>query len=449
MNPREMCGTMALFRKAAGKLVVGVFMVTATLPAAASERVAIVIGNGHYLHTARLKNPVNDARAIADKLALLGFDVMLGTDLTKDQTNDLLFEFGGKVQTAKFAVAYYAGHAIEVDGVNYILPVDASLRSERHLRHETVPVDSILAELREAADLRIVILDACRDNPLAAQMKRSLGTRSASVGRGLKVVPRADSNTLIAYATQGGAIAEDGQGTHSPFASAILRHIGEAGLEIRRFFGKVRDSVRAATGGRQDPYVYLSLGGDQYFFRPPSGTVAGGGYTPSRGNDRRFWLSIESSSNPALFEEYLQRFPNGRYRQRAISRIAALRRPQRTDPVDVLLLAEDVDDIMEIYLDGRLVDKCQWHSNPGCKARFKTHLSGKAQVRFRLINLVYSGPCFLFSSCGKWKADMSISIDGRRVWDDTVGRRENDAGVKYDVTLACDFDKRRCVRRTP
>jgi len=164
------------------------------------------------------------------------------------------------------AVVYYAGHAVQVEGVNYLLPIDAKLADERRLKWETLPLDYALDEMRGAKRLKVVILDACRDNPMANQLAQSTATRSLGMSRGLAVVEQSGGDTLIAYATRAGTVAADGSGRHSPFAAAFLKHLDEPGVEIRQFFGKVRDTVLAATDGRQEPWVHGSLGGSGFYW---------------------------------------------------------------------------------------------------------------------------------------------------------------------------------------
>jgi formylglycine-generating enzyme required for sulfatase activity len=158
------------------------------------------------------------------------------------------------------AVLYYAGHGVEVDQTNYLIPVDARLATDFDIEDETLPLDRVLQAMEPARRLRLVLLDACRENPFLKSMKRTVATRS--VGRGLGRVEPAAANTLIAFATKPNAIAEDGKGPNSPFTAALVRHLLTPGLDLRIALGKVRDEVMASTGGRQEPYVTSSLGGD-------------------------------------------------------------------------------------------------------------------------------------------------------------------------------------------
>ena len=248
-------------------------------PARAETRVALVIGNSAYEHTARLANPRNDAVAMASTLRRLGFEVVDGYDLGIEGLRELLAGFGRKASRADVATVFYAGHALQVNGTNYILPVDARLNREQDLNWQAIPLNFILDELSGVRKLKMVLLDACRDNPLASSMARSMGTRSGNVGRGLAVVRDAPGDTLIAYATAGGKTAADGAGRNSPFTQALLSHLEEPDLEIRLLFGKVSDSVTRFTDGRQKPYVYTDLGGTPYYLK--GGTPAAAASAPA------------------------------------------------------------------------------------------------------------------------------------------------------------------------
>lgn len=228
--------------------------------AQADKRVALVLGVSNYQNVPRLANPDSDAAAISDVFKQVGFDVVdLRRDLGVSEMRRAVREFAATAADADMAVVYYAGHGIEVDGVNYLIPADAKLLSDFDVDDEAVPLDRILQAINPARRLRLVILDACRDNPFYRTMQRSTGTRS--VGRGLAKVEPTTADTLIAFAAKAGAVASDGDGAHSPFASALLNHIVTPGLDLRLAFGRVRDEVLKSTGRRQEPFVYGSLGG--------------------------------------------------------------------------------------------------------------------------------------------------------------------------------------------
>lgn len=230
-------------------------------PALADKRVALVLGVSKYQNVPQLRNPDKDAASIADLLKKTGFDsVDLRNDLGVAELRRTVREFAGIAADADVALVYYAGHGIEVDGNNYLIPADARLVSDFDVEDETVSLDRILQALNPAKRLRLVILDACRDNPFAKTMKRSIGTRS--VGRGLAKIEPTTTDTLVAFAAKAGAVASDGDGDHSPFAAALMKYIASPGLDLRLAFGKVRDEVLRSTGKQQEPFVYGSLGGD-------------------------------------------------------------------------------------------------------------------------------------------------------------------------------------------
>jgi uncharacterized caspase-like protein len=230
--------------------------------ASADKRVALVFGVSDYQSVPRLPNPGNDAAAIGDVLKRqMKFDVVeLRRDLGITEMRRAVREFAAVAADADIALVYYAGHGIEVNGVNYIIPADARLQSDFDVEDETVSLDRILQAISPARKLRLVILDACRDNPFADKMSRSVSTRA--IGRGLARIEPGMSDTLIAFAAKAGAVAADGSGTHSPFSAALLNHLATPGLDLRLALGRVRDEVLKSTGRRQEPFVYGSLGGD-------------------------------------------------------------------------------------------------------------------------------------------------------------------------------------------
>jgi uncharacterized caspase-like protein len=249
-----------LVRSALLIFLIGLFSVHADA-ARADKRVALIVGISEYQQVPRLTNPVRDAEAMAALFRKAGFDVVDSRrDLGIAELRRVIRQFSETSRDADIAVVYYAGHGIEVDGTNYLIPADAKLLSDFDLEDETVPLDRILKALEPAKRLKLVILDACRDNPFAKAMKRTLASRS--IGRGLAEVEPSASDMLIAFAAKAGAVASDGDGDHSPFATALLSHLTEPGLDLRIAFGRVRDDVLKLTGNRQEPFVYGSLGGN-------------------------------------------------------------------------------------------------------------------------------------------------------------------------------------------
>src|SRR3984957_13956776 len=229
--------------------------------AQAERRIALVIGNSAYRNASPLPNTINDANAIATLFRSVGFEVVssrneLGVLEFKRTVRDFLIT----AETADIAVVYYAGHGIEVNGANYLIPVDAKLARDYDVEDEAVALDRIVWALQPVHRLRLILLDACRDNPFVARLQRSGSTRAAPKG-GLGKLDDVSADTLVAYAAKEGSVSYDGAGANSPFAAALLKHLTEPGLDVRIALGRVRDDVLRTTAGRQEPFIYGSLGG--------------------------------------------------------------------------------------------------------------------------------------------------------------------------------------------
>jgi uncharacterized caspase-like protein len=233
----------------------------------AGKRVALVIGNSAYQNVNQLANPANDAAAMADMFRKASFDVVDSRrDLKAQEMRRALREFTDRARGADIAVIYFAGHGLEVDGTNYVVPVDAVLERDADVDDEAVSLNRMLMAAEPATRLRLVILDACRDNPFTKKMKRTLASRA--VGRGLIGVEASRPNTFIAFAAKEGSTAADGSGANSPFTTALLKYLTQPGLDIRKAFGFVRDDVLSATGDQQEPYTTNSLGGNDVALVP-------------------------------------------------------------------------------------------------------------------------------------------------------------------------------------
>jgi uncharacterized caspase-like protein len=235
-------------------------------PAAAEKRVALVIGNSAYTNAGELPNPTNDARDMAAALKSVGMDVILGLDLDKRGFDAKVHEFSRAVVGADVGLLFYAGHGLQVGLRNYLVPVDARLQGERDLDFETVGLDFIMRqmELDREGKTTIVFLDACRDNPLARNLARAMGTRSVAVGRGLAEV-QGGVGTFIAYSTKPGDVATDGRGRNSPFTAALTKAVKTPGKSLTALMIDVRKEVLAATANRQVPWDHSALVGDFYF----------------------------------------------------------------------------------------------------------------------------------------------------------------------------------------
>src|SRR4030088_1334241 len=231
----------------------------------AEKRVAFVVGNGAYKNVAQLPNPPVDAKAMASVLRNVGFDVVEGTNLTRDKMTERLLEFGKKAQGADVAVFFYAGHGIAISGSNYLLPVDADIKSEMDVKlGAALNIDLTLDQTMSDAKVKLVFLDACRDNPFAAKIKSNSATRSVSVQTGLAEM-KSGEGTLIAFATGPGQTALDGQeGTNSPFTRALIANIPTPGVEIQQAMTKVRAQVNEETNKGQLPWGHTNLIGSVY-----------------------------------------------------------------------------------------------------------------------------------------------------------------------------------------
>lgn len=276
---------------------------------AEARRVALVVGNGAYRNAPALPNPPNDSRAVADALRDLGFEVIEREDLDQSGMRATLAELAGRLDGAEAALLFYAGHGVQVNGRNYLIPIDATLNREADLYLQALSLDDALRVMEAAVPTRLVILDACRDNPFTRSLARAMGaTRSASVGVGLAPVEAA-AGTLIAYATAPDTKALDGDGANSPFTAALLKHMGTPGIDVRQMFGRVGGSVIGATNGRQVPWVSSSLVGD-FSFKAPNLQAEPQPVTSAYGGaDQLAFAPIRDSSRARDFEIFLERYP--------------------------------------------------------------------------------------------------------------------------------------------
>jgi uncharacterized caspase-like protein len=271
----------------------------------AQKRVALVIGNSAYVNTVKLENPKNDAADVAAALKKLGFNVILGRDLDKAAMDRAIRDFAETLAGTNMALFFYAGHGLQVGGQNYLVPIDAKLGTAAALDFEMVRLDLLHRTMERESSTNIVVLDACRDNPLARNLARALGTRSATIGRGLAAVESGEG-TLISFSTQPGNVALDGEGRNSPFAAALVKHIVEPGADLPTILINVRNDVMAATERRQVPWEHSALTARVYF-TPPKPT----GPTHEQQVELTFWTSVKDSADPAVLATYLKRYPQG------------------------------------------------------------------------------------------------------------------------------------------
>lgn len=254
-------------------------VMAAAAPLAAETRMALVIGNANYAHGGKLSNPAHDAALIAQALQSVGFTVISKTDLGRDDLENALKAFARDSAGADTAVVYFSGHGMEIGGTNYLIPIDAVLEDDTAIQFEAVPLDLVMTAVGRARRLKVVVLDACRNNPFFDAMRRSNSQKDISVGLAR---PVAQSGMLIAYAAREGTTAANGTGDNSPYAIALARHLTETGVDVRVLFGEVHEDVLTASGGRQEPSAYESIGGQGFYLTPSTAGAANTAANTSR-----------------------------------------------------------------------------------------------------------------------------------------------------------------------
>ncbi len=289
--------------------------------AQADRRVALVIGNSEYETRLRLPNPSNDAQDMADSLRSLGFDVILRINADKQRFMQALAEFSRTVTGAEIGLFFYAGHGIQFNGNNYLMPVNAQLQDEVSIRFELVALEEVQRALDGSAGVRILVLDACRNNPLAAELTRSMRARNrdAAISRGLARIDQA-RGTVVAYSTQANEVAEDGAARNSPFTRALLDSLREPGLEIGAMFRKVATRVYEATSGKQVPELSISLLSEVFLNRNET--------------DAQLWGRVRAANDLAGVRDFLDHFPNSFYAADARLRLDMLEREARAQQLD-------------------------------------------------------------------------------------------------------------------
>ena len=341
------------------RLLLAAALLLVCQPAFAGKRVALVLGNSAYQNVAPLPNPVNDGAVIAAKLKEAGFDVVDSRhDLPAAETRRALRDFADAARDADIAVVYYAGHGMEVDGTNYLIPVDARLERDTDVYDEALSLDRVLVAVEPAKQLRLVILDACRDNPFAKVMKRTVASRA--IGRGLAKIEPTSPNTLIAYSAKAGSTALDGGARNSPFTLALANHLTTPGLDVRKAFGFVRDDVLKTTANRQEPFVYGSLGGNDVPLVPAKPAPATAAPNPQAEARADYELALQIGNKDA-FNAFLVQHPDGFYANLAKiqlakiaaeeTRVAATEKARQAEQERVRLAAEGAQKAQQAKAD--------------------------------------------------------------------------------------------------
>jgi hypothetical protein len=416
------------------------FFLTGTA-AFADKRVAFVVGNAAYKNVPALPNPAIDAQTMASTLRNVGFDVVEGINLTRDRMSEKLLDFGRKAEGADVAVFYYAGHGIAVNGTNYLLPVDADLKSEMDVKlGAAINVDNTLEQTMQDAKVKLVFLDACRDNPFAAKIRSARATRGVTVDSGLAAMT-SGAGTLIAFATGPGQTALDGdKGTNSPFTRALVANITRPGVEIQQAMTAVRAQVNEETNKNQLPWGHTNLIGSVYLNQAalpadstkaeaPAGTTAAA--TPASDVEVEFWRSVKDSSKVEELNAYVTNFPNGAFKALALTRIAALQgeaNPTRNLTADPAL-SDEADQVSEdqIGLDrGKRRDVQRRLTRLG----FDVHVNGKFDDETRNVikrwQAVRGYPNSGYLSKAQHAALLSENLASRVPDEDTSSSSSND-----------------------
>jgi Caspase domain len=305
----------------------------------AEKRVALVIGNGAYANVPKLNNPTSDASVMETMFRVAGFDtVVRANDLGVTAMRRALRDFSNTAHDADIAVVFYAGHGIEVSGTNYLIPIDAVLERDIDAPDEAVSLDRVNEILEPAKRLRLIILDACRNNPFVRSMRRTLATRAVRSGYGEIDERSLPPNTLVAYAQRAGATADDGEGANSPYTTALLRHLPTPGLDVELALRRVRDDVLKATRNKQEPFKYGSLGGAEIALVPTKGpqqaaTLPTLAVDYDREMEVTFWNAVKDSKSKDLLQTYLDRYPSGNYAGLAKVLTDQLEKEQRLAPL--------------------------------------------------------------------------------------------------------------------
>ncbi len=282
-----------------------------TVPAHAEKRVALIVGNAAYSSASTLENPVNDARKLGEALKELNFEVLQQENLQRSSFLETIQVFSKSLEGADVALFFYAGHGIQVAGENYLVPSDAHLQEESDISAELIAVKSLLQQMDGSAKTRIILLDACRDNPFALTLAGAMGNRAVQIGQGLARVD-AGPGTLIAYATEPGNVALDGTDGNSPFTKALLTHISTPDLDIARMLRRVRMDVIETTEGAQIPWENSSLVLDFTFNPTEQGKLA------LASSEEALWEAVRYGDNPDEVRLYLERYPNGQFAEDAL-----------------------------------------------------------------------------------------------------------------------------------
>jgi uncharacterized caspase-like protein len=435
-------------------LILACFIVFAGPAHAQERRVALVIGVSSYEHAPALANPLNDAVDVAAALEGVGFEVVDAFDPDYAQLQTALRNFGRKLAGAQVGLVYFAGHGVQIDGRNYMLPRDAKLDDDGAIGSEAIDVAQALNILSQQPRVSLVILDACRDNPLAASLARRAGVaRSLAVSQGLAQITATSPETLVAYSTQPGSIAIDGRGRNSPFTTALLRHIATPGLDVQELMRRVRASVMQSTNGVQVPWDNSSLTKSFAFApgqagrAPPSAET----WTPPQRDptprqiDVALWNDVKDRSAGEI-QTYLNRFPNGIFAETARARLAALSRAASADRDRARQMAQDIaKEFALIAGRGAIVEAPKEPQEFYANARLY-ELRGdflnarRAYLGFFNFALPYVDPHYRFQTFLRVQEGR---VGAREVYNELAAARRTDQTLQYAAALLAEADQRK------
>jgi hypothetical protein len=442
-------------------LVLGLVLMAPVLwapPARAERRVALVIGASAYQHAPALPNPVNDAVDVAAALVATGFTVVDAYDPDFAGMQRAVRDFGRALEGADVALVYYAGHGVQVDGRNYLLPVDVALGDDGAVQREALDVAQLLTLLGNVPRVSLVFLDACRDNPLAANLARRAGAaRSLAVSQGLAQIGATAANTLIAYSTQPGNTASDGRGRNSPFSSAMLHHIGTPGLDVQEMMRRVRAAVVKNTNGVQVPWDNSSLTQGFHFVAAPAGSAVPSAEAwvppPREPTPRQLDVALWDSVKAGQVEEvqnYLRQYPEGIFADAARARVAALtrqagaQREQARDMAQVIAqglsaefarlagsgaLIADPKEPHEFYANARLYEQRGDFGN-----------ARRAYLRFFQFGTAYVDPHYRFQAFLRVQEGRA---GAREIYADMLAARRSDETLHYAAALLQEAEPRK------
>lgn len=314
-----------------------------SVPSYASKQVALIIGNANYQNEIPLKNPINDAHDVAAKLTELGYDVEVAIDVSYNEMRIALAEFSQRSSQAEVALLYYAGHGIEMQKENYLIPIDATIKNSSQVLFQTIPLRMMTDAISGASKLRVIVLDACRNNPFLNNMKKSGGGKRSTLSRGLAAPPETGAGTVISFAAKEGTTASDGDGRNSPYAMEFLKYVSQENLDVGRMFRKIREGVLSRTNYNQEPFQYGSLPGDDIYLNPHSKISNKGSFdntgkklisTPPVSNAaKEAWEIANSANSLEMLQVVIDIFEDSIYAKFAAARIKKLEKDMVTQEV--------------------------------------------------------------------------------------------------------------------